>query len=51
MKENLFELKIKHSKLNKTHDCTIDDLDVVLNHLKKKAFRDSHCYDTVSGIG
>ena len=44
IKEGLFKQRIKESKLNKTTDWTMSELNIVLNHLKKDASRDPNCY-------
>ena len=40
LKENICNERLRETKENKTPDWTIDELDVVLNHLKKDAARD-----------
>ena len=44
IKEGLFKQRIKESKLNKTTDWTMSELNIVLNHLKKDASRDPNGY-------
>ena len=43
-KESLCKLRIKLASQNKTPDWTMDDLEVVLNYLKKNKSRDPHGY-------
>ena len=44
LKENVCNLRIKKSQRNETQDWTIDDLNIVLSHLKKDASRDPYGY-------
>ena len=42
LKENLFRKRMNMSKNNKTPDWTLDELNLVLNHLKKKMLQEIH---------
>ena len=42
IKENLCNKRLKETKLNVTADWNLEELEVVLNHLKKNASRDPH---------
>ena len=44
LKENFFRKRMNMSKKNKTPDWTLDELNLVLDHLKKDASRDPHGY-------
>ena len=44
IKETLCEDRLKETKLNKSPDWDLNDLDIVLHHLKKDASRDPHGY-------